>query len=279
MNNQDLFKIQSLKNLCDTYKMVPSKKYGQNFLINPTIIEKIIESAELQKTDEVIEVGPGFGSLTLSLAKKVKKVVSYEIEKKIQDYWVNILKNKEYSNISIKWGNILKQKDIDLKKYKVVANLPYQITSAVIRKFLNSNSIPDTMVLMVQKEVAERICAKPGQLSVLAVSIQLYGIPSIVTKVSKNNFWPVPAVDSAVLKIKKKKKVNVDEKLFFKLVKIGFSSKRKTLINNLISFFGREKKDQIIIILDHVKIPQKARAQDLSVESWLALFQKVEKLM
>jgi len=279
MNYSDIFKVSHLKNLCKQYNLVPSKKYGQNFLINPTIIEKVMTAGELKKTDEIVEIGPGFGSLTLPMAKKVKKVISFEIEKKIQDYWTDILEDKEYGNISIAWGNILNNNDISLKKYKVIANLPYQITSAVIRKFLNSKNVPDIMVLMVQKEVAERICAKPSKMSVLAVSVQLYGTPEIVTKVSKDNFWPVPAVDSAILKIQKKKKVDLPEKPFFKLVKAGFSSKRKTLVNNLISFFGKDKREEIITILDVVKIPQKARAQDLSVDSWIQLFLQVENMI
>ncbi len=278
MEISDLFKVNKIKDLCFKYGLVPSKKYGQNYLINPDIINKVIEVAQLKKTDEIIEVGPGFGSLTLKMSEKVKKVIAFEIEKKLEDYWASILEDKKYGNVSVEWGNILKQDDINLKKYKVVANLPYQITSPVIRKFLNSKYTPEIMVLMVQKEVAERICAGPGKMSVLAISVQLYTNPTIIAKVSRNNFWPVPAVDSAIIRLEKKEKVELNEKLFFKLVKIGFSSKRKKLINNLLSFFGKDKKEQIFIMLAKANIPQKARAQDLSIASWIMLFKTVENM-
>src|SRR3989338_6826540 len=141
---EKLFDHQYLKHLCQKYGLVPSKKYGQNFLVNPEPIKKMLEVGALTKEDVVVEVGPGFGVLTLALAEKAKKVVSYEIEKKIESYWVEQMSRNK--NIEIVWGNVLNQ-NINLEKYKVIANLPYQITSNVIRKILEAKNKPECMVL------------------------------------------------------------------------------------------------------------------------------------
>ena len=217
-----------LKTLCKKYALTPSKQYGQNYLVSEGAIQKIVEAADISKTDLLVEVGPGFGVLTLALAKTGASIKTFEIEKKLQPYWDEM--QQKYSNVHVVWGNVLhmfKKEQADFKKpYKVVANLPYPITSQIIRLFLEQEQPPERMVVMVQKEVAERIVAKPWDMSVLAVSVQYFGTPKIITKVASGSFWPAPKVDSAVLAI-----TNIQPRkesaLFFRVVRAGFASKRK----------------------------------------------------
>lgn len=273
--NPKLFNPDYLKHLCQTYGLTPSKKYGQNFLVNPEPIEKMIEASEIKSDDTVVEVGPGFGVLTLALVEKAKKVLSFEIEKKIEPYWNEEL--KKYNNLEIVWGNVLQvpSSKFPVNNYKVVANLPYQITSQILRTFLEMENKPEVMVLMVQKEVAERICAPAGDMSVLSVSVQYYGEPEIVAYVPRSSFWPVPAVDSAVIRVRIKKdeaRIKNEADLFFKIVKAGFSSRRKMLIKNLSSVAD---KDKIRSVFKELGIDEKVRAQELSVEQWQAISSKL----
>ena len=271
----NIFSQKTIQELCRKYDLSPSKKYGQNFLINPAPTELMIDAAEIGKKDTIIEIGPGFGALSFALLKKTSKVVAFEIEKKLADYWEG--------KLDIIWGNVLYQDDFSsFGKYKVVANLPYQITSAVIRKFLEADNKPEIMVLMVQKEVAQRICAQTGDMSVLSIAIQYYSEAEIVTDVSRNSFWPSPAVDSAVIKLKinPKFKHNKEQtKFYFNVVKSGFSSKRKMLVNNLINAFGKDKKQAIIDVLTKIELDQKCRAQELSLQQWKKLAQMLESVV
>jgi len=268
-----LFDPNYLKFLCKKYGLVPSRKYGQNFLISPEPVEKMIEAAEISPEDTIVEVGPGFGVLTFALAEKTKEVTAFEIEKKLMPYWDGILKqvqDDKPKNIKIIWGNVLKNQNlITEKKYKVIANLPYQITSNLIRIFLEAENKPQSMVLMVQKEVAERICAKPGDMSVLSVSVQYFGRPEIITNVPRSFFWPEPNVDSAVIKISIHEAHDTNRgELFFKIVKAGFASKRKMLIKNLEVLAGKNNKTKLLQIFKELGLNEKCRAQELSVGDW-----------
>ncbi len=274
---EKLFNPDYLQHLCQKYGLRPSKQYGQNFLLNEEVIEKMIEAGEINKKNTVVEVGPGFGVLTLPISQKAGKVLAYEIEKKIQPYWEERL--KEHKNLEIIWGNVLYNKDFNLKKYKVIANLPYQITSQVIRFFLEQENKPESMVIMVQKEVGERICANPGDLSVLGLSVQFYGKPEIVLLVSKNDFFPAPKVDSAVVKITLKKDLpEVNEKEFFDFIKAGFINKRKLLIKNLKNYLGKKNKEKIDRAFEKIGFLNNVRAQELSVEDWIKLFTMINSL-
>lgn len=278
-----LYDPNYLKHLCQKFGLVPSKKYGQNFLINPEPIEKMIEASEIGVGDTIIEVGPGFGVLTFELAKKAK-VKAFEIEKILMPYWDEVIGHPEFisgskgmpkqarqDNIEIVWGNVLKnQKLVVDKNYKLVANLPYQITSNLIRVFLEAENKPEMMVLMVQKEVAERICAKEGEMSVLSVAVQFYAEPEIISQVPKSFFWPEPKVDSAVIKLKVRSGV-VQNANFFNIVKAGFANRRKLLIKNLESLFGRDNRSKLDQIFTDLGLNPKARAQELSVEKWKQL--------
>ena len=274
-----------LKKLCQKYGLTPSKKYGQNYLISDGPINKIISAGELTKDDTVIEVGPGFGILTLALSPLVKHVIAYEIERKLQPYW--LAKQKEFPNVEIVWGNALdkiKNEKLKIKNFKVMANLPYQITSHALRTFLEMENKPERIIVMVQKEVADRICAKPGEMSLLAVSVQLYAQPIIFFEVNRENFWPRPAVDSAVIRIGRIKTQKeaagwlgaVKEEEFWRLVRIGFAAKRKQLQNNLAA--GLKVPSLVArgwLILAH--LAPTVRAQELSLVDWLRLA-KISKI-
>jgi len=274
------FTTNDIKNLCEQYGFRPSKEYGQNYLLNLEPIEKMISAANLSKDDVVVEVGPGFGILTFALAEESKKVVSFEIEKKLESYWKK--QKKDYPNIQIEWGNVLhrfKELANDFKKYKVVANLPYQIISPILKLFLEDvENQPEEMVLLVQKEVAERICAKPGDMSVLAVAVQFFGQPEIIFSVPRHLFWPAPQVDSAIIKISNIKKSHfvLDKGLsladFFKFVRAGFLNRRKLLQKNLISLTGKDNKEKIAEIWAKLGWGHNRRAQELSVSEWVELF-------
>ena len=251
--------------------MRPSKKLGQVFLISKSVLREIIESAELKKTDTVLEIGPGIGALTQELAKKVKRVVAVEKDLKMIDVLKEAL--RDFKNVKIIEGDILKadlkRHILNTKPYKVVANLPYYITSPVIRKFLESENPPSQMILMVQKEVAQRIVAHPPHMSVLAVSVQFYAKPKIISSVSKKCFWPQPKIDSAIIKISQigRNLPRIDTNLFFEIVRAGFSHPRKQLVNNLSIGLKLEKQKTRSWLLKN-KISPKQRAQTLQIKDW-----------
>lgn len=257
------------------------KSLGQNFLNNPDIIEKIIEKSNLNTDDVVLEIGPGDGALTKSLIKNSGKVIAFEIDtdliQSLEDQFTNA-DNFELINQDIRKIN-LPQFLIDnrVDKYKVIANLPYYITSFIIRFFLETVHPPSEIIFMVQKEVAERIVAQPGKMSILSVAVQYYGEPEYLFTVTAENFTPIPKVDSAVIRISNIQRTNkrnkIEDKLFFQLVKSGFSAKRKTLVNNLSNSLHLSKID-VIQKIKKINLDQNVRAQELSINDW----QKLVKL-
>ena len=286
-----------IKFLCEKYNFRPSKSYGQNYLIHDAPIKKIIEVAEIKKHDVIVEVGPGFGVLTFVLAEHAKQVIAFEIERKLEEYWEEKLKDWEIKRVQQKtgqikiiWGDVLKNFPVAFglgahalvphtQPYKLIANLPYQITSHVLRTFLEAENKPTHIVVMVQKEVAHRIIAKPNDMSLLAVSVQYYGAPRIVTKVSKGNFWPAPKVDSAVLAIhlhseQPSQEVATD---FFRVVRAGFQNKRKQLWRNISVVLDKDG-DAVKQILKEIVRNEKVRAQELTVEEWKKVQNKLGKL-
>ena len=264
--------LKKTKDLCKLYNIKPKHKYGQNFLISEEIYNRIIKVSDLKTDDIVLEVGPGLGFLTNKLSKICKKVISVELDKELFDILEKENKNKE--NIEFINQNILDfNQNNFFKKYKIVANLPYKITSVFLRKFLSNKNKPESMVLMLQKEVAERIVASPPNMSLLSLSVQFYAKAEICFYVNKNNFYPEPKVDSAVIKIelKKQNKSSFNEKKFFQLLKIGFSAKRKMLKNNLSSGLHL-KQEKIEESLKVLKLDIKVRAQELSLDNWKELY-------
>ncbi len=252
------------------------QKLGQHFLKSKRIVAAIVNAAEITKKDIILEVGPGRGILTEALLEKAGKVIAIEKDKELVRYLSD--KFSSPKNLVLIEGDILTWKPrfhletgFPSSNYKIVANIPYYITSRFLRKFLTGNppagGQPKLMVLMVQKEVAKRIVAKPPEMSILSVSVQVYAEPKIVTLVSKRLFSPPPKVDSAVIKLQNISrnfftKNNLDEKEFFALVKKGFSHKRKILKNNLSMSTYDVKK---------CKISPQMRAQELSLRDWKCL--------
>ena len=269
-----------IKELLKKYEARPSKGLGQNFLIDKNILQKIIVASEIKSTDTILEVGPGLGTLTKELAQRSGRVVAVEKDETM----IEILKETTaiHKNIEVINADILtlNPKPYILTPYKIVANIPYYLTSPLIRKFLEFETPPQEMILMLQKEVAQRICAKQGSMSLLAVSVQFYADAKIAFYVPKTCFWPSPKVDSAIIKIMPKEKPAIAPELFFSVVKAGFAHPRKQLVNNLTTLKSvdgvkssnlDEIKKQISSWLLNNNIKPSQRAETLSVSDWVKL--------
>lgn len=272
--------MENIKSLCEKYGIFPQRQAGQNFLIDKKVLDKIVKTAELKKDDVILEIGAGFGILTQELAKQVKRVIAVELDKRL----IEALKEKfaKFKNVEIIHEDILKIQSVKFKlqnkKYKIVANLPYNITSMILRKFLSEESIkPDKMILLVQREVAERIVAQPGQMSLLSVSAQFYSQPKIISIVSNSSFWPKPKVNSAIIKIVLQEiDKKIDEKDFFDLARVGFSSRRKQLKNNLKKIAKNKICEKNLEkIFQELNFNFKIRAQELSVGDWIELYKNL----
>jgi 16S rRNA (adenine1518-N6/adenine1519-N6)-dimethyltransferase len=250
------------------------KGLGQNFLQDPLALQEIVSAAEIQPTDLVLEIGPGLGSLTRYLAAAAKEVVAVELDPSLLPPLQTVLLS--HPNVRLIQGDILKLSPKDLiteKDYLVVANIPYYITSAVIRHLLETEVKPRRIVLTVQKEVAERISAKPGDMSLLALSVQVYGQPRIAARIPASAFFPAPKVDSAVLCVDIYPTPLIQPQLldtFFKLIKAGFSQKRKTLRNSLSSGLHISPANAADL-LTRAGIDPQRRAETLSIEEWETL--------
>jgi len=336
----DLTDIGTIKKLLRDNNLPALKKFGQNFLVDKTILEKIIESAQLKKDDIVLEIGPGLGVLTKELARQSKQVIAIEKDERI----IGLLKQNlvNFNNVEIIEGDVLDnfeevssksqahQRDqseassqnpfehpsrdpseyssrdpseyssrdpfsprrtglagaseaslqnqrtglVSVEQYKIVANLPYNIALFVIRKFIEAKNPPQEMILMLQKEVAEKLCSKKGSLPKIAV--EFYAKTEFLFKVPKTAFHPQPKVDGAVIKIKniQENLPNVDEKLFFKILKTGFSYPRKTILNNLSKI--KEKQDAKIW-LKNSGIESKKRPENLTLSDWVKLCNGFQK--
>jgi 16S rRNA (adenine1518-N6/adenine1519-N6)-dimethyltransferase len=252
-------------------ELKPSRGLGQNFLSDNNILDRIVTLAEVTVDDEVLEIGPGLGSLTRHLALSARKVSAVEIDKKIFALLPEIL--KDYQNIHLVCGDILEQDlgNLGLQPgYLVVANIPYYITSAVIRHLLEAQIKPSRIVLTVQLEVAQRICALAGDMNLLALSVQVYGIPQVVMRIPAGAFYPPPKVDSAVVRIDLYTQPYIPLEhleLFFALCKAGFGQKRKTLRNSLshgLKLSTKEVEER----LTNAGIDPGRRAETLSLDEW-----------
>jgi 16S rRNA (adenine1518-N6/adenine1519-N6)-dimethyltransferase len=256
------------------------KRLGQNFLQDPFALEKIVAAAQIQPTDTVLEIGPGLGSLTRYLAASAKQVIAVELDQDLLAPLRAVL--APYRNVRVIQGDILELSPAEIIRaddYLVVANIPYYITSALIRHLLESRKKPRRIILTIQQEVAERICAKPGDMSLLSLSVQVYGRPRIEARISAEAFFPRPKVDSAVLGIDIYPSPQIKTELldtFFKLIKAGFSQKRKTLRNSLsaglhIAPVATEE------MLRKANIDSKRRAETLSIEEWERLCETIHQ--
>ena len=272
----------SFAELIRLYDLDPKKSLGQNFLVDDSYLDEIVAAADLTEADTVLEIGPGLGTLTRVLGDRAGRVVAVELD----DRLITVLRTgfATRDNITIVHGDILELDPPALitgeaeaqadAAYKVVANLPYYITSPVLRHLLEATPPAQRIVVMVQQEVAARICAAPGDLSILAVSVQFYAVPSIVCSVPARAFYPRPKVDSAVLRLDVRPQPyfpDADPTRFFAIVRAGFGQKRKQLLNSLSGGLGLDKA-QIRAALETAGIDPRRRAQTLSLDEWGALY-------
>ena len=255
--------------------MRPNKAFGQNFLVDRAILQRIIEAAEIEPNDQVLEVGAGTGVLTRELAKHARRVVAVELER---DMLALLAKTTgEFRNVELLERNLLyldPQEVFEQEPYKLVANLPYYITAPTFRHFLESGNAPRLLVVMVQYEVAQRIVAGPGDLSLLGVSIQFYGQPKIIAHVPARAFYPAPKVDSAILRVDLRNQVPLTPEQrdsFFRLVQAGFAERRKQLHNSLTHHL-HQKNEEVRASLTAANIDPSRRAETLSIEDWLRLW-------
>lgn len=267
------------REVMDAYKLNPKKSLGQNFMHDPNTIEKIVSTAELMPDDTVVEIGPGTGELTAVLAEYAKHVMAIELDERLEP----ILEDRfaKTSNVYLLFQDVLKTDILSLvgnKDFVVVANVPYYITTAIIQHLLEQPHRPKRIVMTMQYEVAERICAtNPGDMTILSNSVQYFGKPEIVSKLNPAVFWPRPNINSAILRIDTYEKPIVDvpdDKLFFRVVKAGFSQKRKQLRNSISG--GLQIKSKIAKqYLDTAEIDSHRRAETLTLEEWAQLTRAV----
>ncbi len=274
--------LEETKYILKKYNITANKRLGQNFLIDDNTIENIVKIADTSKQDLVIEIGPGLGTLTSKLLENAGKVIAIELDEKM----INILEDrfKFYDNFVLLNEDVLKvnlqelisKNKQDLVNTKIIANLPYYITTPIIMKLLENKLDIESITVMVQKEVADRITATPGdKLSgAITYSVDYYSEATSEIFVSKDSFIPSPEVDSEVikLKIRKEPKVKVkNEKLFFDIIKASFMQRRKTLLNGLINSKLFDNKEEILEILDKMNLNPQIRGEKLTIEQFAEL--------
>ena len=289
--------IDNLKSLLKKYNLRPNFTYGQNFLVDEIILEDIVDAADVSSGNWILEIGPGLGNLTRRLCERGAKVLSVEKDPHFlpllkaikKDYPENFkfeiadALEFNYTQAFNDWQLAFSRKDsansspLNAISYKVVANIPYYITGKILEMFMTAKFKPEAVVVLAQKEVAERACALVGELNLLGISVQLYGDPKIVRLVPARAFYPEPKVQSAILKIvlhKKPKYEIKDEKKFFTLLRACFAGKRKQLHNTLVNNL-KLKKEEVFSVLESLDLDPKTRPQQLSIDEWIMLAKKI----
>jgi 16S rRNA (adenine1518-N6/adenine1519-N6)-dimethyltransferase len=272
---QELTSIASLKRTLKRLGLGPAKIRGQHFLVRQSVLQRIVEASDLDPDDCVIEIGPGLGVLTRELASRVRRVLAVEVDEVL----VATLK-REFANLPNVTVLHADARNLDIEsvlgeesKYKVVANLPYYAANPIIRRFLETTRKPDSLVVMLQREVAKVMVAVPGSMSLLSVAVQFYGSPSIVITVPPASFHPVPKVTSAVVHIRVYPRTELpfdDTEAFFRLVRAGFSAPRKQLRNSLAVGLGASSYESEEVLVK-AGIDHRRRAETLSLDEWSAL--------
>jgi 16S rRNA (adenine1518-N6/adenine1519-N6)-dimethyltransferase len=280
-----------IRTVLDSRGLRPQKKWGQHFLTDPRILETIADAAEVQATDTILEIGPGLGHLTRVLARRARQVVSVEIDAGLSEQL-----RKEFalaSNVTIRQGNFLDAAPIEwLGKsitgaelssapvaipFKIVANLPYYITSAILRHILEAVVKPRVIVVMVQREVAQRIVARPPTMNLLAVSVQCFAQPRIMRTIRAGAFYPPPKVDSAVVRMDVFEPARIapgETTRFFEIVHAGFGTRRKQLRNALAQGLGRSPQ-AITLALERAGVDPTRRAETLTLDEWIELYREL----
>ncbi|HZI95830.1 MAG TPA: 16S rRNA (adenine(1518)-N(6)/adenine(1519)-N(6))-dimethyltransferase RsmA [Candidatus Paceibacterota bacterium] len=253
------------------------KKLGQVFLKDQAIIKKIIQAGKIKEKDQILEIGPGKGVLTQELLKTNAEIIAVEKDEELVKFLENLFRGEQ--NLKIIHADIRdflisnSKFQILHSNYKVIGNIPYYLTSHLIQILLEQQNQPKDIILMIQKEVAQRIISQPPQMNLLAVSVQFYAKPEIICHVSKTAFTPIPKVDSAIIKLTPYPAVaksNTARQSFFKIVKSGFKQPRKLLLNNL-SVNLKIEKEIIKKAFKQLNIPLQTRAQNLSIKQWISL--------
>jgi len=277
-----MFEPLAVASLMRDYGIKPKKGLGQNFLTDETYLAKITEAAHIDKNTDVLEIGAGMGNLTRHLAAAARHVTAVELDRQL----IPILKKvtRDFTNVRIVQGDILElplNELMDAPGYVVAANIPYYITSALIRYLLECTAKPSAIVLTIQREVAQRICAKAGKLSLLELSVQVYGSPKTTVRIPAEAFYPVPRVDSAVLIVDLYDQPMIPDKQldsFFRLAKAAFMQKRKMLHNTLAGAPGLDK-EKTDLLLSRAGIDPKRRAQTLTIDEWKRLTNAYEEML
>lgn len=279
----DLYKLSTIKEICNKFGFSFAKGFGQNFLTDKNILEKIVELSKVDKDVSVIEIGPGFGVLTKFLLEKAKKVISIEIDQRLKnvlEYTLNDYKNFELiisDALKLDFNKLIEEK-IETKRVVLVANLPYYVTTPIITKVLESNLNLESITIMVQKEVAQRLIADENSKNNSSISlfVKYYADITYGFDVSRNVFVPSPNVDSAVVYMKLKKERFEYEKTMFNLIKNGFENRRKTILN---SFCKRNiEKEKIIKVFEKLNIKPNLRAEKLSIKDFQNIAREYENL-
>jgi 16S rRNA (adenine1518-N6/adenine1519-N6)-dimethyltransferase len=273
----DELRTSSVSQILKQFDIRPRKGLGQNFLISDGLLKRIVDAADLDQRDVVLEVGAGLGTLTRRLCQRAGRVIAIELDERLLPLLRQTL--GPYGNVDVLQGDVLAFKPGDLASppYKVVGNLPYYITSAVLRHFLEASAKPSLLVVTVQKEVADRIVAGPGEMSLLAVSVQLCGRPRIIAKAPPGAFYPSPGVHSAVVRIDIHSSPQLpaeDEEGFFDVVRAGFRQRRKQLRNSLSQGL-KLPVEEVVEALRCAGLDEKQRPQELSVEQWVRLYREL----
>ena len=265
----DLTRIEDVQTALRLAGIRPNKGLGQHFLIDRGSLEAIMGAADPGPTDTVLEIGPGLGVMTTELIQRAGRVVAVETDPILAE----LLLRDAPENLEVVEEDFL---GFDLNRlgadYKVIANIPYYLTSKIFRLLMESSNPPSVMSLLIQKEVAERIAAPPGKMSVLALSVQYYGKPSVIQVVQRFKFWPAPKVESAILRVEFTGPVfPADRDKLFRLIKAGFGEKRKQLKNALAGGLNISS-EAVVELLRDAKLGETARAQELDLASWERLY-------
>jgi 16S rRNA (adenine1518-N6/adenine1519-N6)-dimethyltransferase len=278
----DLTNMHELRRLLFAHHMRPNKSFGQNFLVDRSALMRIVKAAEIDASDTILELGAGTGVLTRELARRAGRVVAVELERDMLELLAETTAG--YTHVELLARNLLYVDPAEVfghTPYKLVANLPYYITAPTFRHFLESSNPPRLIVVMLQYEVAQRIVAGPGDLSLLGVSVQFYGRPEIIARVPASSFYPAPKVDSAILRIDVNPQVPLtheERESFFRVVQGGFSARRKQLHNSLTHGLHR-KNEEIRSWLAAANIDASRRAETLSIEEWLRLWRRMKDVL
>jgi len=279
----------NVRRILDLWNIQPQKSLGQNFLVDSHILQKIVDAADLGPCDVVLEIGAGIGNLTELLANKAGTVVAVELDRQLIPVLQENLRG--FDNVVLVQGDILDLDPVELvrqatprheiqRDYKIVANLPYYITSAILRRLLEASLRPARLIITLQLDVAQRIVAQPGDMSVLAISVQFYGRPKILFRIKPGSFYPAPAVHSAVLQVDSYTTASLpvaDPTVFFRVVRAGFSQRRKQLHNTLSAGLNT-RSDRMVPLLESLSIDPRRRAETLTLEEWAGIARHVGSL-